>query len=118
MYQVSSGFSREASDVWYQTHSKFLLIAKDESLEELFAVIKVNDDMTRIEEAVYGSEDVKEYVAALMRRNRDESTLEEQVIAELKLMQLEYEEGASGTLDVHELFGQTTFYCDETELDL
>lgn len=115
MFKVTNGFSSELESVWYQTHERFLIVARDETLEELFAVIKVDEQTGALEEH-FGNEEVRAFLVEYLTRIHDDLPFEECVTIELETMKREYEEGSSGTLPVHEVFGQTTFYCDHFEL--
>lgn len=108
--------SNYLSELWYQTHSNFIVLSETSELGTQLAVIEVDLTTSRIVSEEYTDETVKNAIERYLRcfydNDTSSKTFEELVIAEITTMQKEYDAGESGELDVHSNFGQTTFYCD------
>lgn len=101
-------------DVWYQVHSEYIVFADSEHLNKLYAVIRVDPATHQIVSEQYLNDRMKVMIMRrLMGFNFFERTFHEAVLREVEILQLEYNEGESGELDVHPEFGQMIFCMDD-----
>ena len=101
-------------DVWYQVHSEYIVFADGEHLNKLYAVIRVNPTTHQIVSEQYLNERMKVMVMRrLMGFSHLERSFNDAAAREIEILQLEYNDGESGELDMHPEFGQMIFCMDD-----
>ena len=101
-------------DVWYQVHSEYIVLADSEHLNKLYAVIRVNPTTHQIVSEQYLNDRMKVMVMRrLMGFSHLERSFNDAAAREIEILQLEYNDGESGELDMHPEFGQMIFCMDD-----